>query len=236
MRTRILSAIILLFLITAAGCSRREPTAVPLRMPELTGVDNLSADDQATESPTEMPSATQAVAANEKVTETVTPEEAVEGAEVASAAEVSSGAAVASLVVESPTVGQDPVLVRVVIENASELYGAQFHVNFDAERLQVMDADEGLPDIQIVSGEIFVKGRSFAALNRADNDSGKIDFAATRLNPAKPVFGEVELASFAVQAKTEGTAELGFAKVLLSDRDGNSLPVVWQGVSLEAKP
>ena len=74
------------------------------------------------------------------------------------------------------------------------------------------------------------------ALNQVDNDEGTIDFAATLLNPAKPLQGEVKVASFVVEGLEVGSSDIAFSEILLADRQANSMPVVSEGITIEIKP
>jgi hypothetical protein len=72
--------------------------------------------------------------------------------------------------------------VTLLFEDVQDLYGIEIHLTFDPDLVEVVDADPGKQDVQI-EVEGWLKD-SFIAANRADNATGRIDFAATLLNPA----------------------------------------------------
>jgi hypothetical protein len=73
------------------------------------------------------------------------------------------------------------------------------------------------------------------ALKKADPEVGRIDFAATLLNPAAPLNGDVLLASFSMTGRQAGAAEMAFEQVLMADRQGNALPVNYTGRTFQIR-
>jgi hypothetical protein len=128
------------------------------------------------------------------------------------------------------------ITVDIVVSGVTDLYGAEVHLKFDATLVQVEDGDMSLLDTQIVPGKVFPKGASFVALNRVDNQAGTADFAATLLNPAKPLEGEIILASVPLRVIQAGSAKVDLVQVLLATREGNPIKVVSRGTSLSVKP
>jgi len=60
----------------------------------------------------------------------------------------------------------------------------------------------------------------FVAVNRADNSRGRIDFAATLLNPALPVSGDraVAVAEITFRGREAGVSALSLIAAILSTR------------------
>ena len=131
--------------------------------------------------------------------------------------------------------GGEPLTVRLILEGVEGLYGVQVELAFDPEFVQMVDANPDFPGVQIEPGPAFPRGGSFVALNSLDNEVGSLEFAATRLNPAKPLDGRVEVASFELIALKTGTVDLEFTKVLLADPQANALAVVAENLTLNTK-
>ena len=107
--------------------------------------------------------------------------------------------------------------VPVVVNNVNNLYGAEIHMNFDSNRLEVVDVNTSKAGVNIAPGNVFDPDNSFVALNNADNSQGAINFAATMMAPAEPFSGTGTIAEVTFRTKAEGTAYISFNQVLLSD-------------------
>ena len=115
------------------------------------------------------------------------------------------------------------VVVEVVVSGASDLYGVQVEVGFDAPAvLQVRDAD-GNPDngIQVAAGEL-LQG-AYQGANQADNISGAVSFAASLLRPAPPISEDGSLVRIAFEAVGTGSATVTITEAVLVDTDGNPI-------------
>jgi hypothetical protein len=111
--------------------------------------------------------------------------------------------------------------VTILVENVQELYGLEFHLAFDPHILEVLDADPIEAGIQVEPADWWSDG--FVAVNRVENASGRIDFAATLLNPALPVNGEQVVAVIRFAAKGTGVSELSIESAILSTRDAEEI-------------
>ena len=78
--------------------------------------------------------------------------------------------------------------VNILILDVQALYAGEFHLVFDPAVLEVVDADPEQAAVQVEPADWWKDG--FVAVNRVDNAAGRIDFAATLLNPAGPVSGD----------------------------------------------
>jgi hypothetical protein len=130
----------------------------------------------------------------------------------------------------------EAIEVQVIVSGVENLYGAECHLRFDPALIKIQDADDSKAGVQISPGTAFPRGASFVALNVADEQQGKMDFAATLINPAAPLSGQVMLASFIIIGKQEGSVALEFEQVLMADRHGNALPVNYTGVTFQIRP
>jgi hypothetical protein len=92
-------------------------------------------------------------------------------------------------------------LVRVAlrVEDAHDLYAADVRYKFDPTRFQVVDADPARPGVQLTVGSLLPEPR-FVVVNKANNLTGEIRFAATLLRPAAPVNGSGVLAWITLRA------------------------------------
>jgi len=132
--------------------------------------------------------------------------------------------------------GTDPVKVDIVLLGAEDLFGVQFRVAYDPKILRVQDANPSLPDIQLEPGPAFRGSSVFVALNEADPDEGVIDFVATLLGDAKPLAGDVVVASLSLQAVGAGTTTLDFRDIKLANAEAKALSVVGEQATLTVRP
>ena len=116
----------------------------------------------------------------------------------------------------------ETVVVSVTVENVSNLFGAEFHLSFDASILEVVDADSGTGGVQISMGDFLAP--DFVAQNLADNATGTIDFAISQMAPHAAVSGSGTLATITFKGKAAGTASVSFTSVLLADAGGGQIP------------
>ena len=129
----------------------------------------------------------------------------------------------------------EPTQIDVVLERLENFYGVQVLLTFDATRVQVVDVDPALPGVQISPGALFVD-LGFVALNRVDNELGTIEFAATLVNPARPLTGEAVAASFLLIATNPGEVRLDVAEALLASFEAQPIPVVSEALTVDAQP
>lgn len=124
--------------------------------------------------------------------------------------------------------------VTIRASDVQNMYGTEFHLIFDSNIVEVVDADTAKPGVQIAQGD-WLKN-SFVAVNKVDNAAGKIDYGVTLLNPAPPVSGSGVIATITFKAKNNGTSPLKIDKAILASRDGKEIKSVWQdgavGVSM----
>ncbi len=146
---------------------------------------------------------------------------------------LASGAAPAAAAAD-PTVSLGPPALElaagqtaalpVAVTEIRDLYGFEIHLRFDPTVVQVADADLASAGIQMAPGSFL--SADFVALNRADNQTGTIDYAATQLNPQEPRSGSGTL--LIIQFRGVAAGRSGFLQatsVFLSTRDGDPIPV-----------
>lgn len=125
---------------------------------------------------------------------------------------------------EIPLGAQTTVDIR--IEDVEGLYGAEVVLLFDPHVLQVVDAMPGMGEVEIEPGDFpdISGSRGFLARNRADNSTGRIEYAVTLLSPSPPVSGSGRLARVTFQSVAPGRSALTFLRAALADRDGMPIP------------
>lgn len=126
-------------------------------------------------------------------------------------------------------------VIEIVVDGAKDLYGAEVHLGFDASALQIEDGDLNTPGTQAMAGPVWVKGSSFLAVNKADNQQGTLDFAATLLGDVPSLQGRIVVASFTVRALKAAATEVSFRRIVLADRDGHALRAQGEALSVTAR-
>ena len=113
--------------------------------------------------------------------------------------------------------------VTIRVESATRLYGAEVHLTFDPNYLEIQDADPDKPGVQLQTGSF--PSPDFIVQNQADNVQGTIDYAVSQLAPREPVDGGGVLVTITVKTKGEGTSRLAFTGAKLADPDGQKIQV-----------
>jgi hypothetical protein len=124
--------------------------------------------------------------------------------------------------------------VAILIENVQNLYGVEFHLAFDPAVVEVVDADPAQEGVQIAPGSLWRDG--FVAVNRADNERGQVDFAATLLNPSLPVSGDRAAAEITLRARQAGVSPVRVAAAILSTRQAEEIPFIAQAGAIGVNP
>ncbi|NCP16619.1 hypothetical protein GW866_06205 [bacterium] len=124
--------------------------------------------------------------------------------------------------------------IAIVIENVQNLYGVEIHLAFDPNVIQVEDANPAWEGVQIEPAAWLQDG--FVAVNRADNSRGRIDFAATLLNPALPVSGDQAVAEITFRGRQAGVSALSFEAAILSTRQAEVIPFTAQPGGIGVNP
>lgn len=104
-------------------------------------------------------------------------------------------------------------------ENVQNLYGLEAHLTFDPAIVEVLDLDASKPGVQVQIADWLAGG--FVATNQVDNSTGKIDIAATLINPALPIDGAGSIATISFRGKLEGVSPLTLDSIILATRDSD---------------
>ena len=112
----------------------------------------------------------------------------------------------------------------VRVQDISGLYGYELHLSFDPAVVEVVDADAQKPGVQARLGDFLAP--DFVAQNIADNQTGKIDFAMTQINPHEARAGSGTLFTIDLRGRAAGqTTQVQVTAGLFADRDGLQIPV-----------
>jgi uncharacterized protein YdeI (BOF family) len=153
--------------------------------------------------------------------------------------QVCPGGSVTSVVVspDTRTIEQGGVTSTAIrVLGVAGLYGAEIHLEFDPNIVQVVDADADRPGVQVLPGPVFTDRNHYVAANRADNVAGTIDFAASLLNPEPPVDGSGDLATIRWRGVAPGSTTVHLADVSLSDQAGQLLAVRLEDGNISVVP
>jgi hypothetical protein len=126
--------------------------------------------------------------------------------------------------------------LEVYVENAIHLQGAEVHLAFDPNTLEVVDADSTEDGTQIAVGTLLAA--DFVAVNQADNEAGTIDFAIVQIE-SEAATADGVLAIIQFRGKAAGTSAIAFrslesapAGVLLADTSARSLATTTEEASV----
>ncbi|MFQ5341204.1 MAG: VWA domain-containing protein [Anaerolineae bacterium] len=128
------------------------------------------------------------------------------------------------------------VPVDITVSDVSNLYGAEVHLSFDPDKLEVVDATRAVTDV-IIPGPFpdAGEGQRLVAQNYADNISGTIDYAVTLLDPAPAAHGNGLLARILFHVKEPGASVVRFLEGSKLDErpippfGPKPIPADWQG-------
>jgi len=112
----------------------------------------------------------------------------------------------------------------VLIKEVVDLFGVEVHLAYDPAVVQLIDAGEATPGVQIIPGKFLDPDEGFLVANSADNGNGELDYALTLLAPAEAVSGTGLILAFELRAIANGSSPLTLS-VILASADGASLPV-----------
>jgi len=137
--------------------------------------------------------------------------------------------------------------VEIVIDNVTDMTGAEIQVQFNPAVLQVVDADTGREGIQIQPGDF--PRPDFVAINEASNTAGTLQYAVVQLSAqaqggdfshirtleeairqlaTQAVSGSGVLARVTFRAIADGTSDLSFTRAVLADSQAQPIPTTSQ--------
>jgi hypothetical protein len=106
-----------------------------------------------------------------------------------------------------------------MIENVTNLYGAEFRLKYDPAVLVVQDLNPEQNGVQIEIGTLLSADQGFVVANKVNEAEGQVVFAMTLLNPAPPANGTGPLArvTFKVLQRSPSTVSVDHAKLVAAD-------------------
>ena len=107
------------------------------------------------------------------------------------------------------------ITVELRINDVLNLYGAQVELVFDPAIVEVVDAYDFVPGIQIEEGDFPVAEAKIR--NQVDNRSGTIEYAVSLQGDKPGVSGSGTLARITFHGLEEGISTVRFTRVILSD-------------------
>lgn len=117
----------------------------------------------------------------------------------------------------------DPIVVDILVQNVTDLYGADVIATFNTGIAQVVDQDGGTSGVQIqVLNYMLEPG--FVLFKSADNAAGQIHYGNTQLNPEPPKSGSKPLARITFSSVTYGQFNMNFTLHQLGYLDGTEIP------------
>jgi hypothetical protein len=116
------------------------------------------------------------------------------------------------------------LVVDVVAENVTEMYGAEVRLKYDPAKLAVQDFDAQQQGVQIEAGNFLPTEKGFVVANQANETEGTIVYALTLLNPAPAVNGTGILARVRFNVLQPGPATIDVEKAKLVAVDLQTIP------------
>lgn len=132
------------------------------------------------------------------------------------------------VVIDPTKVQRGRIFTATVLGTSHDLNGVEVHMNFDASRLQVVDADLTTDGTQIALGTGLAN--YYVASNSADNSAGTIDFVYAQQERVPVTGTNLVLATITFEAKPdalEGAANVGFTSATFA---GNAFTVASTGM------
>ncbi|MBE7471030.1 MAG: hypothetical protein HS114_17985 [Anaerolineales bacterium] len=126
------------------------------------------------------------------------------------------------------------LVVTVQLENVTNLYGAEIQLRYDPSQLKVRDEDPRLEGVQIAPGPLLAFDDRFVALNRADAQTGMVDFVFTLLKPALPINKAGVLATVAFEVIGPGPLKVEVTEAKFVSSQLTAIPVATTDLTLAA--
>lgn len=127
------------------------------------------------------------------------------------------------------------LVVDIIAENVTDLYGAEFRLTYDPAVVAVQDFKPEQDGVQIAVGTLLPPDKGFIVANQVDETAGVVTFAMTLLNPAPAVTGSGPLArvTFTILQNTPSTINIDHAKLVSLDLE--TIPSQTAALAIGAK-
>ncbi|MFI0607601.1 MAG: SdrD B-like domain-containing protein [Anaerolineae bacterium] len=126
--------------------------------------------------------------------------------------------------------------VDIVLHQAAGIYGAELALVFDPAKVKVIDALPDSPGTQLLPGTVWASGQSFVVTNTVEQADGRgqVHFVASLLQPARPLEGDVVLATLRLEPLGRDlTGAYSVNGVTLSDMQGNPVDARFSGTDIQ---
>ena len=117
----------------------------------------------------------------------------------------------------------DTLEVGIQIDRIEDLMGAEVHLQFDAQLLQLVDAQPDEDGEQVAHGSFLQP--DFVVINTGDNLSGVVDYAIAQMPPHTAVYGDGELLILRLKAISPGRSSITITRVVLADASAQEIPI-----------
>lgn len=117
----------------------------------------------------------------------------------------------------------DTLEVAVGIDRVENLIGAEVHVQYDAQFLQVEDVEPEEEGVQVAHGTFLQP--DFVVINLGDNQTGILDYAIAQMPPHNAVNGNGQLFTIRLQAMAPGSSDIVLKEVVLADASAQEIPI-----------
>jgi hypothetical protein len=114
--------------------------------------------------------------------------------------------------------------VDVVVDNVTDLYGAEFRLKYDPAVLSPQDLKAEQDGIQIDIGSLLSTDQIYVVANEVDKIEGTITFAASLLQPAPPINERGSLARINFDLLQDGPATIDLEHAKLVSFDLETIP------------
>lgn len=116
-------------------------------------------------------------------------------------------------------------VVDIRINNVENLFGVDVRISFDANVLEVVDADPNATAVNITPGDLpmVANNQGMIQTNRADNDGGIVSYAAIRVNPAPAQSGSGVIVQIKFKGKASGTSDIKLDSVMLANQSAGPI-------------
>ncbi|MCE7938792.1 MAG: hypothetical protein DYG90_09480, partial [Chloroflexi bacterium CFX6] len=139
------------------------------------------------------------------------------------------GAVARGVALQADAPSDSTVVVEVRARDVEGLYGADFTLDYDPERLKPIDALPQEPGIQAEPGAVW-SDDMYVAVNTVDRQAHHVRFVASLRRPAAPLAGDVVIATVRFRAVGEDAlGAFGLVGARLSDRLGQPIGARWTG-------
>jgi hypothetical protein len=127
------------------------------------------------------------------------------------------------------------LMVEVRLEDVTNLYHIDFSLRFDANVLEVADANPSQAGVQIEPGPLPNPEEGFLITNRVDNSTGQIDYNVALQSPAAPANGNGVVARITFRGRAAGNSAVVYTKALLRDPSERFIDVTAAGGTISVR-